>query len=201
MPMLAASWAYVLPNEFSAIANPPDAEPVMPPITLAATAIDTSGPPGTARNPSRTTANAGNAATTAPKPTKLAVLSTGSTEALAPASRVLRNSGRRLRWITARISDAIASAVTTDQAPLTAESEVSPNRGSARNPVYTRGSTNKLMRRLTTRTIRIGATDSAKDGNSLLRWPCGSSAGSKLSAFAARSRTNCSSVVTGVSVL
>src|ERR1700693_3966961 len=58
MPMLAASWAYVSPNEFNAMANPPDAEPVMPPITLAATAIDTSGPPGTARNPSPTTAHA-----------------------------------------------------------------------------------------------------------------------------------------------
>src|SRR5215472_3515599 len=111
--------------------NPPEAEPVMAPITLAATAIDTSGPPGIARNPSRTTANAGNAATTAPKPTRLAVLSTGSTEALAPASRVLRNSGRRLWWITARTNEAIVSAVTTDQAPLTAESAVSPNRGSA----------------------------------------------------------------------
>src|SRR5271167_2823169 len=107
--------------------NPPAAEPVIPPITLAATAIDTSGPPGTARNPSRTTANAGNAATTAPKPTRLAVLSAGRTEALAPASRVLRNSGRRLRWTTARTSEAAASAVTTDQMPLTAESEVSPN--------------------------------------------------------------------------
>ena len=72
----------------------------MPPITLAATAIDTSGPPGTARKPSRTTANAGNAATTAPNPTRLAVLSAGSTEALAPASSVLRSSGKRLRWIS-----------------------------------------------------------------------------------------------------
>src|ERR1700719_890730 len=103
--------------------NPPEADPVMPPITLAATAIDTSGPPGTARNPSRTTTNAGNAATTAPKPTRLAVLSAGSTEALAPASRVLRRSGRRLRRISTRTTEATANAVTTDQTPLTAESE------------------------------------------------------------------------------
>jgi hypothetical protein len=48
---------------------------------VSGTAIDTSGPPGTARKPSRTTANAGSAATTAPNPTRLAVLSAGSTEA------------------------------------------------------------------------------------------------------------------------
>src|SRR4029077_11479868 len=100
--------------------NPPEADPVMPPITLAATAIDTSGPPGTARNPSRTTANAGNAATTPPNPTRLAVVSDGRTAALAPASRLVRSSGRRLRRTSTRTSEATASAVTTDQTPLTA---------------------------------------------------------------------------------
>src|ERR1700682_5103920 len=135
--------------------NTPEAQPVMPPITLAATAIDTSGPPGTPKNPSRTTANAGNAATTAPNPTRLAVLSTGSTEALAPASRDLRNSGKRLRWISTRANEATANAVTTDQTPLTAASNVSPNRGSARKPVYIRGSTNRLLRRLTGGTMRV----------------------------------------------
>src|SRR6516225_6937835 len=132
MPAAEASCAYVSPSAFNAIVNPPEAEPVTPPITLAATAIDTSGPPGTAKNPSRTTAKAGKAATTAPKPTRLEVLSTGSTDALAPASRVLRNSGRCLRRTRTMTSEATASAVTTDQTPLTAESEVSPYRGSAR---------------------------------------------------------------------
>src|SRR6476646_360727 len=98
--------------------NPPEADPVMPPITLAATAIDTNAPPGTAKNPSRITVNAGNAATTAPNPTRLAVLRPGSTEELAPASRVLRSSGKRLRWISTRTNEATASAVTTDQTPL-----------------------------------------------------------------------------------
>src|SRR5258708_21572877 len=104
--------------------NPPEADPVMPPITLAATAIDTSGPPGTARNPSRTTANAGSAATKAPNPTRLAVLTPGSTEEVAPASRVLRRWGKRLRWLTPMTNDAAASAATTDQSPLTATHEV-----------------------------------------------------------------------------
>jgi hypothetical protein len=44
---------------------------------------------------SRTSANAGSAATTEPKPTRLATLSTGNTEALAPASMLSRKAGRR----------------------------------------------------------------------------------------------------------
>ena len=134
-------------------------------------------------------------------PTRLAVLSTGSAEALAPASSVLRRCGRRLRRITARTSEAIARAVTTDHTPLTAESDLSPKRGSARKPVSARGNTTKLMTRLTTSTIRIGAADSANGGNCSLRWPCVSSAGSKLSAFAARSRMICSSTFAGVAKL
>src|SRR5580704_8787335 len=165
MPAALASWAYVSPKAFSAIVNPPEAEPVMPPNTLAATAIDTSGPPGIARIPSRTTAKAGKAATTAPKPTRLAVLRTGSAEAFAPASSVLRRYGRRPRRITTRTSEAIASAITTDHTPLTAESDVSPKWGSARKLVSARGNTTKLMMRLTTSTIKIGAADNANDGN------------------------------------
>src|SRR5260370_33219052 len=106
--------------------NPPDADPVMPPITLAATAIDTKGPPGTARNPSRTTAKAGSAATTAPNPTRLAVLRPGSTDELAPASRVLRNCGKRRRGISTTTTEASATPVTTDQTPRTATSGVWP---------------------------------------------------------------------------
>ncbi len=102
---------------------------------------------------------------------------------------------RRLRKVNTRTSEAIASAVTTDQTPLTAASEVSPNRGSARKPVLTRGSTNRPMTRLTASTMRIGIVASTKGGNCSLRWPCVNSAGSKLSAFVARSRTNCSSAV------
>src|SRR5215471_19620487 len=43
----------------------------------------------------RTMANASTAATTAPKPTRLATLSIGSTDALAPASTVRRSPGSR----------------------------------------------------------------------------------------------------------
>ena len=46
-----------------------------------ATASDTSGPPSIPSTQSRTIANAGSAATTEPKPTRLATLSTGSTDA------------------------------------------------------------------------------------------------------------------------
>lgn len=42
---------------------------------------------------SRTMPNAGRAATTAPNPTRLATLSAGSTEALAPASKLVRSDG------------------------------------------------------------------------------------------------------------
>ena len=60
-----------------------------------ATASDTSGPPSIPSTQSRTIANAGSAATTEPKPTRLATLSTGKTEALAPASMLSRKAGRR----------------------------------------------------------------------------------------------------------
>lgn len=77
----------------------------MPAITLVATAIDTNGPPGTARKPSRTTAKAGSAATTAPKPTRLAVFNSGSTDAVAPASTDFRQSASRWRNSTSGAID------------------------------------------------------------------------------------------------
>src|SRR5438270_33900 len=64
--------------------RPPDAEPVMAARMLVATASETSGPPPIDSTQSRTTLNAGTAATTAPKPTRLATLRTGSTDAFAP---------------------------------------------------------------------------------------------------------------------
>ena len=71
--------------------------------------------------------NAGTAATTAPKPTRLATLSTGSTDALAPASMVSRRPGKRRRLTAMTAMIAAASAVTTAHTPPTAESEVAPN--------------------------------------------------------------------------
>ena len=75
--------------------SPPEAEPVSAASMLVATASETSGPPPIASTQSRTTSKAGIAATTAPKPTRLATLNAGSTEALAPASMLSRSAGRR----------------------------------------------------------------------------------------------------------
>ena len=85
--------------------RPPDAEPVSAERMLVASASETSGPPPMPSTQSRTIANAGIAATTAPKPTRLATLTTGRTDALAPASTVLRNSVRRLRLSTHQCGD------------------------------------------------------------------------------------------------
>src|SRR5262245_4724774 len=106
--------------------SPPDAEPVSAASTLVATASETSGPPPIDRTQSRTAANAGMAATTAPKPTRLATLNTGSTEALAPASMLSRSAGSRVRLRTISVAVATASATATDQTPATADSEVLP---------------------------------------------------------------------------
>ena len=56
---------------------------------------ETSGPPWIDSTASRTIANAGIAATTAPKPTTLPTVRSGKTEELAPASMLSRKVGRR----------------------------------------------------------------------------------------------------------
>src|SRR5215472_9683683 len=112
--------------------NPPEAEPVNAARTLVATASETKGPPSIANTQSRTVAKAGSAAMTAPNPTGLATLTAGSTDALAPASMLLRKSGRRPRLRSTSIAIAAASAVTTDHTPATALIEVPPQRVSAR---------------------------------------------------------------------
>src|SRR5262245_65450341 len=111
---------------------PPDAEPVSAESTLVAIARDTSGPPPIDSTRSRTTAKAGIAATTAPKPTRLATPMAGSTEALAPASMLSRKDGSReqLSATTVRIAD--ESAVATDHQQPTEASELGPQRSSAR---------------------------------------------------------------------
>src|SRR5271169_3024541 len=97
--------------------RPPDAEPVMAERMLVATASQMSGPPSIDRTQSRTMANAGTAATTAPKPTRLATLSAGSTDALAPAPMVARNDGNRDQLIAITVTIAAASAVITAHTP------------------------------------------------------------------------------------
>src|SRR5262245_24737145 len=87
----------------------PEAEPVSAARTFVATASETRGPPSMDRTKSRTMAKAGSAATTAPKPKRLATLIAGSTEALAPASNVSRSDPcRKVPWAR---SDVVEKAV------------------------------------------------------------------------------------------
>src|SRR5208283_863609 len=116
----------VSPMASSAIIRPPEADPVMPATTLVAAATETSGPPGIDASASRTPAKAGSAATTAPKLTMLAVFSTGSTEALAPACMVSRSAGRQRRFAGTTTTIAASRAAATDQMPPTTASEVAP---------------------------------------------------------------------------
>src|SRR5690242_15159041 len=119
--------------------RPPEAEPVKAASTFVAIARETRGPPEIDNTQSRTIAKAGNAATTAPKPTRLATLKMGSTEAFAPASMLARTSGKR-RWLrTISVALAAARATATDQTPATPASDVLPQRSSARNEKSRRG--------------------------------------------------------------
>ena len=77
--------------------RPPEAEPVSADSTLVDSARPTSGPPSMPSTQSLTTWKAGSAATTAPKPTRLATLITGSAEAFRPASTVSRSDFSRPR--------------------------------------------------------------------------------------------------------
>ena len=104
--------------------RPPDADPVSEASTFVATASETSGPPSMPSTQSRTSANAGSAATTAPKPTRLATLNAGRADALAPASMVARSVGRREKLIARSTAMATASALTTAHTPPTADSVV-----------------------------------------------------------------------------
>src|SRR5580700_10895306 len=121
--------------------RPPEAEPVMADSRLLATASETSGPPSIDSTHWRTMAKAGTAATTAPKPTRLATLKIGRTDALAPESIVSRTAGRRRQLATATTTIAVIRALTTDHTPPTAASEVAPNCSSARNDTSRLGRT------------------------------------------------------------
>src|SRR6187401_606389 len=150
---------------------PPEADPVRAARTLVATASDASGPPPIDSTQSRTTAKAGSAATTAPKPTRLATLKAGSTEALAPASMLSRNAGRRDRLIATTVATAAASATATDQTPPTADKDVAPHLSAARNDRSRRGRTTIDMRRLTPTTTISGSTAQTMGGWASLRRP------------------------------
>src|SRR6516164_11085520 len=115
--------------------------------------------------------NAGTAATTAPKPTRLATLSTGSTDALAPESMVSRKPGRRRQLIATTATIAAINAVTTDHMPATAESEVAPNSSLARNDTSRLGRITRVISTLTLTTTRSGNAAKPMDGASRLGWP------------------------------
>src|SRR5262249_59640885 len=135
------------------------------------TASETSGPPSIPRTQSRTTEKAGSAAITAPNPTRLATLTAGRTEALAPASMLSRSDGRRLRLQRMTVTIAAASATTTDHTPATPEIEVAPQRSSARNEKSSRGNTTSDIKRLTRTTTTTGRAAEVIGGAESLRCP------------------------------
>ena len=99
---------------------PPEADPVTPARMLTATASEIKGlSPPRSKTTSRSIAKAGNAATTAPKPTSDAVLKIGRTEALAPASSDVRKDARRVQFRATSTRMAVQSARMIDHSPST----------------------------------------------------------------------------------
>src|ERR1700682_6408570 len=145
--------------------RPPDAEPVRAARILVATASETSGPPSTPRTHVFTASKAGNDATTAPKPTRLATLIIGNTAAFAPASIVARRVGKRLKLVAINTAIATASAMMTDQTPPTAARDVAPHRSSLRKEASIFGRTPKDMIRLTATTVTWGSAASTNGGS------------------------------------
>ena len=158
------------------------------------TASETSGPPPIDSTQSRTTANAGIAATTAPKPTRLATLSTGRTEALAPASTV----SRRRQPPAVEQRPARRSRTRAPRPPTTRRSRprgrcrpIAPPQGSS-----CRGAAGPAsdITRLTSTTTTSGRIATSDAGGSRRSWrPWCISAGSNALAVVARSRTSGSS--------
>src|SRR5262245_33471059 len=169
--------------------RPPDADPVRADRTLVATARETKGPPPRPSTHSRTRAKAGREATTAPKPTRLATLKAGRTAALAPASTLALTAGRRRPLTSRSAAIAAVSATATDQTPPTADSDVAPQRGSARNVVSRRGRITNDIRRLTAITTASGSAAATIEGGRSVDCARRISAGSKACAVVARSRT------------
>src|SRR5262245_10054460 len=148
---------------------PPEADPVRAASTFVATASETSGPPPIPSTQSLTNAEPGRAATTAPKPTRLATLKAGSTEALAPASMLWRKADKRDQLTMMTVAAARAAA--TDQTPPTADRDVAPHLSSARKDRSSDGRTMRDIARLTPTTTASGSTASATGGPVWLCWP------------------------------
>src|ERR1700726_2936254 len=109
----------------------------------------------------------------------LADITTGrQVDAVAPASIVSRNAGRRARLTAITTITAAISAVTTAHTPPTAESEVAPNRSSARNETSRRGRMTSDISTLTLTTTRSGNAAKPIAGASRLGCPGWTSGGS-----------------------
>jgi hypothetical protein len=67
---------------------------------------------------------------------------------MAPASKLSRNAGKRLKLRTMTVRVAVARAITTDQRPATAPIVVSPHTSWARNEKSSRGRTTSDIRKL-----------------------------------------------------
>ena len=100
---------------------------------------------------------------------------------------------RRDQLSTMTKTIATASATTTDQTPPTPASVVCPHWGSCRKATSIRGSTQKLITRLTATTTTSGNAAAHTAGSSALRFPWPISCGSNSCEATARSRTSASS--------
>ena len=133
--------------------------------------------------------NAGSAATTAPKPTRLATLITGSADAFSPASTVSRSDARRprLKAYSTTIAAPAPRSPTRRRPRWRARSR--PSAASARKLVSRRGSTSSDIVRLTSITTISGSNATAMPGSCGAAAPCSISAGSNSCEVVARSRT------------
>ena len=135
-----------------------------------ASASETSGPPPIDSTQSRTIAKAGIAATTAPKPTRLATLITGNTDAVAPASTVSRSAVSRLR-LTAAASRSPGSARPSPTIRRSPTDRCAAQRSSARKLESRRGRMNIDTTRLTTITTSSGKPRSQRRASHRSCWP------------------------------
>ncbi len=102
---------------------------------------------------------------------------------------VARNDGSRDQLIAITVTIAAASAITTAHTPPTADSDVPPQRSSARKDESRRGSTTNDITKLTSTTTISGSTARPTGGAVVPCTPCGISAGSNSCAVVARSRS------------
>ena len=93
----------------------------------------------------------------------------GRTDALAPASMVLRRAGRRRHCSAMSTTIALASAMHTPHTPATLCSVMPPHLGSARKLASSRGKTITFITKLPPITTSSGNAAVRMPGNSLLR--------------------------------